>query len=69
MANIKLLKGGGSPDELKQALREVKASLSDYIEYIKIDAQIRREKFNALVKQGFTEDQAVELCKGPTWGA
>ena len=69
MANIKLLKGGGSPDEFKQAIRKMIEATPDLIEYYKIDAQLRREKFKALVEEGFTEDQALELSKGPLGGA
>lgn len=65
MGNLKVLKGGGTADELKQAVRTIRDIMPDYIEYLKIDAQLRREKFKALIEQGWTEDQAVELCKGP----
>ncbi len=65
MNKLKLLKGGGTADELKQAVRTMRDIMPDYIEYLKIDAQLRREKFKALIESGWTEDQAVELCKGP----
>lgn len=65
MKEISILKGGGKPNELKEAVRTMRDAMPDYIEYLKIDAQMRREKFNALIAQGFTVDQAIELCKGP----
>ncbi len=65
MDKLKLLKGGGTADELKQAVRKMRDIMPDYIEYLKVDARLRREKFKTLIEEGWTEDQAVELCKGP----
>ena len=65
MATLKVFKGCGKPNEMKEAIRTMLDVMPDYIEYLKVDAQVRREKFKALVGQGFTVDQAIELCKGP----
>ncbi len=50
-------------DELQIALRAARATLSVRIEFEQIEAEITRAKFNAYVKQGFTEEQAIKLCQ------
>lgn len=42
----------------------LKAHLDEQIEIEGIKAKIIRAKYLALVKEGFTSEQAVELCKG-----
>ncbi len=50
-------------DKMKVAL-SLAARNADYlIEYNGIQARITRGKFNSLVKEGFTKEQALELCK------
>lgn len=46
------------------ALEILKRDLALVMEYHKLDAKIRRAKFQALVDEGFDKDQALELCKG-----
>jgi hypothetical protein len=58
------LPGGGNVDKTREALRELRRNLEVLMEYWQIDAQIRRCRYEALVKQGFTEAQALELTKG-----
>lgn len=65
MAEISLLNGGNKSNEMKEAVRKLRDDLPDLIEYLKLGAQLRMEKFKALKKQGFTNRQAIELCKGP----
>ena len=33
-----------------------------YKEFLEMSAEMRRDKFNAYIKAGFTEQQALELC-------
>ena len=44
-------------------LSELKRDLPFILQCMVITARLHREKYNALVLQGFTEAQALELCK------
>lgn len=33
------------------------------IEHVAMMAKLHREKYNSLIREGFTEAQALELCK------
>ena len=49
-----------------EALKELRAALPQMMETASLIAQYRRTQFQAYVKAGFTEAQAIELCKGST---
>jgi hypothetical protein len=51
-------------EEMAQALRDMRESTDNYVQIFAIQAPLIRAKFNALVKEGFSESQAIELCKG-----
>lgn len=59
--NLTLLTG--PVDKQRAALEEMKRNLPVHIEFLKITAEMIRAKYLALVSQGFTEAQALELCK------
>ena len=61
--NITLLPGGASPNAMKEALRNLKEVQGEMIEYQAIQAKLHREKYDALILEGFTSEQALELCK------
>lgn len=61
--NLTLLPGGGKPDAAREALRELKAGLDAHLELQVVVARIQRSKYNALIDVGFTEAQALELCR------
>ena len=48
---------------IKKGLEDLKEMMPYIIENETLQAQIKKEKFEALVKNGFTEAQAIELCK------
>lgn len=48
---------------LAQSLKAMQENMVALIEFERINAKLTREKFLALVAQGFTEEQALSLCK------
>ncbi|MCS3467111.1 hypothetical protein M2401_000832 [Pseudomonas sp. JUb42] len=53
----------GPIDKQRAELEALKRSMPMHIEFLAIQAQMIRAKYQALVAQGFTEAQALELCK------
>ena len=50
--------------ELEKTLRFMRDNMDLHVELSRQLAQITRAKYLALVGQGFSEDQALSLCKG-----
>jgi hypothetical protein len=48
---------------LAQAVRELRENIAAHIEINQLQAKITRAKYAALIKEGFTEAQALLLCK------
>ena len=61
--NITVLEGGGKPNMTKDMVRKLRSELPVMIEYMAVMAELQRAKFDALKSQGFTDEQALELCK------
>lgn len=51
--------------EIAQALQATRENTDMYLQIFAVQAPLIRAKFNTLLKEGFTESQALELCKGP----
>ena len=49
-------------DILEAELKQMLENLPLYLQYNKIQASILKSKFDCLIKEGFTEDQALKLC-------
>lgn len=47
--------------EMEMALDHLQNGLWFWLERVKIDAKVRKAKFDALVKEGFSESQALEI--------
>lgn len=52
------------PDPFKGALETMKRQEDDLAEYLRIDARLRRVKYDALIEQGFSAEQALALSTG-----
>lgn len=50
---------------LAQAVRNLRENMPALLEMAQLNAQLNRAKYLALVKEGFTEAQALELCWRP----
>ena len=61
--DLTTMTGGGKPDELKNAIRTLRGNMPEFIEHAQLVAQIQRAKFLALLKEGFTPEQALLLCR------
>lgn len=55
-----------STEKQDDLLRELRASVPTMIQAQIILAQVTRAKFDSLIKEGFSEQQALELCKSVT---
>lgn len=53
-------------DEMQGALEALKRNTDNIIELSHLVAKIRRQSYLAYIDQGFTESQALELCKNST---
>ncbi|MGJ8685837.1 MAG: hypothetical protein ACSHWQ_00050 [Spongiibacteraceae bacterium] len=50
-------------DKFAQTVAEMRDKMPSYLEFVELDAKIRRAKYKALIAEGFTPDQALELTK------
>ena len=53
----------GKNKSLKDSFDELVTNLPIFIKYQREMAKLTRAKFDALVAEGFTEDQAIKLCR------
>lgn len=60
---LKTIHGGGNKNEAKEALRELREALPEYIKSLTLIAQMTRAKYKALIAEGFTPEEALELSK------
>jgi hypothetical protein len=63
VTNLVAFDGDRKAHKREEEILKLRENLPVILEAQKIVAEIARAKFNALVGQGFTAEQALELCK------
>jgi hypothetical protein len=61
--NIHVLTGGGAKNASAEAVRHLRENLPALMDHVALMATLHRAKFNALKAEGFTDEQALELCR------
>lgn len=51
-------------NQLKRDLATFRENLPVHLEYAEIMAKITKAKYTSLIKEGFSKEEALELCKG-----
>jgi hypothetical protein len=50
------------PNEVRAGVEFLKRHMADVIELAQLQAKVKKATYDALIAEGFTEDQALELC-------
>lgn len=58
-----ILPGLAAPNLTKESLQKMRADLPVLTEYMTLYAAVIKAKYDALRTEGFTEQQALELCR------
>lgn len=61
--NLKGLNLNSPGPEMRAALDMLHENLEIMMEYEHLQAKLTRAKYDAMIEQGFTAEQALELCK------
>jgi len=61
--NLRVLKGNATPSLNLEMVRKMREELPIWREYLTIQAQMTKAKFDALKAEGFSDQQALELSK------
>lgn len=55
-------------NEFQKAIDNMKFQLPTEIEFVKLQAKLAKEQYEALLKEGFTEQQAMQIVTTqPSW--
>ena len=60
---LTLITGDAKPDPAAELLREAEANMAQYKAFAEFDAKRRKVVYDALIKAGFTPEQALQLTK------
>ena len=63
MNNLTSISGGSTPNGIAEAVRSFRKNLPLLIEHSVMMAELHWAKYEALKEQGFSDQQALELCK------
>ena len=61
--NLVTFQGGANPSITKEAIRQLREDIPNLLEYVILIAELTKAKYDALILQGFTEAQAIELSR------
>lgn len=62
---LKIIPNKDIPENpIKKLLNDLQRDKQYLFELQQLEAEFKRNKFNYLIENGFTEDQAIEFCKG-----
>lgn len=64
MANDNVTLLPPTPNDFRAAIEKVRRHLEDHLEFIKLDAQLRRAKYDAYIEVGFKPEEALLLVRG-----
>ncbi len=53
----------GAKNDMRAAIEGLRRMLPDMLQHAELIAQVKRSYYQALVKEGFTPEQALELTK------
>lgn len=56
--------GNATPDKVRESFRNLQTNIEVLLDGQALLAQLTRAKYEALLEQGFTRAEALELCKG-----
>lgn len=60
---IKAINGAGKPNAMKEGVRQLVEELPLMLEHGRLIAKLHRSKYLALKAEGFSDPEALELCK------
>lgn len=63
--NLRLLHGSNEPNVMREGNKLLKEAMPEFREYLTMIAELTKIKYDALVKEGFLPEQALELAKNP----
>ena len=63
MDNISLIQGGGEKNLGEEHVRELEKTYPTLLKQITWLAKLTRARFDAFKAEGFTDEQALQLCK------
>ena len=56
-----VIQGGGNPDKMKAAIETVEKNMPAMLGLMLMNAKVIKAKYNALIAEGFTDQQALFL--------
>lgn len=63
ITDFRVVKGGQNASELKKAVELLREGKEHLNEYLRIMAELHKAKYDALISEGFTPQEALVLCK------